>query len=202
MFLLKTVKKLRVQIALHYFLASTLILLLMGLILYYSISSLVLNEADSKTKAAVSKSGMYIELYIDRLKAVSSILAENPQLSTYVVHDLNRNPALPFEDGDFDAVICTVSVQYLIQPVEVFAEVNRILKPGGVFVLTFSNRCFPNKAVSVWLSTTDQQHIELVTQYFEESGNWRGMNSAQKFAKPPEKGDPLYAVWALKMSDG
>lgn len=83
MFLLKIVKKLRVQIALHYFLASTLILLLMGLILYYSISSLVLNEAASKTKAAVSKSGMYIELYIDRLKAVSSILAENPQLIDY-----------------------------------------------------------------------------------------------------------------------
>ncbi|MGG3924456.1 sensor histidine kinase [Metabacillus fastidiosus] len=81
--MLKIVKKLRVQIALHYFLASTLILLLMGLILYYSISSLVLNEAASKTKAAVSKSGMYIELYIDRLKAVSSILAENPQLIDY-----------------------------------------------------------------------------------------------------------------------
>lgn len=125
-------------------------------------------------------------------------MAENPQLDKHVVHNLNINPILPFEDSVFDAVICTVSVQYMTRPIEIFTDVNRTLKPGGVFVLTFSNRCFPTKAVAVWLSTTDQQHIALVTQYFEESGNWRGIRSAQKIASPPQKGDPLYAVWAIR----
>jgi Methyltransferase domain len=126
-------------------------------------------------------------------------MAENPQLDKHVVHNLNLNPTLPFEDNVFDAVICTVSVQYMTRPVEIFTDVNRVLKPGGVFVLTFSNRCFPNKAVAVWLSTSDQQHIQLVTQYFEESGNWRGINSANYIANPPQRGDPLYGVWGMKM---
>jgi hypothetical protein len=128
-------------------------------------------------------------------------MAENPQLGKHVVHDLNANPVLPFETSIFDAVICSVSVQYMTRPVEIFSDVNRVLKPGGVFVLTFSNRCFPTKAVAVWLSATDQQHISLVTQYFEESGNWRGIRSAQYVAKPPQRGDPLFAVWGLKMDD-
>lgn len=126
-------------------------------------------------------------------------MAENPQLDKHVVHDLNVNPILPFEDSVFDAAICTVSVQYMTRPVDIFMDVNRVLKPGGVFVLTFSNRCFPTKAVAIWLSTTDQQHLSLVTQYFEESGNWRGINSAQNI---PQRGDPLYAVWGMKMDGG
>ena len=109
---------------------------------------------------------------------------------------------LSYASGSFDCVVATFLFCSVPDPGLGLAEARRVLKPGGVFVLTFSNRCFPNKAVSVWLSTTDQQHIELVTQYFEESGNWRGINSAQKFAKPPEKGgDPLYAVWAIKTGD-
>jgi SAM-dependent methyltransferase len=129
-------------------------------------------------------------------------MAENPQLQKYVVHDLNLDPTIPFEDNVFDAVTCTVSVQYMIRPIEVFQEVNRVLKPGGVFILSFSNRCFPNKAVSVWLSTTDRQHVALVTQYFEASGNWRAINSTSKLAAPPQQGDPLYAVWGMKMDEG
>lgn len=126
-------------------------------------------------------------------------MTDNPQLDKHVVHNLNLDPVLPFEDDVFDAVICTVSVQYLTQPVEVFQEVNRVLKPGGVFVVSFSNRCFPNKAVAVWLATTDNQHLALVTQYFEESGGWRGINASAKRPSVPGTHDPLFAVSALKI---
>ena len=72
-------------------------------------------------------------------------MQDNPDLNDYVVHDVNRNPALPFDDDTFDAAVITVSAQYLIKPVETFAHVNRVLKPGGNFIVTFSNRMFPHQ---------------------------------------------------------
>ena len=74
-------------------------------------------------------------------------MAANPQLDDWVVHDLNREPRLPFPDASFGAVACAVSVQYLVHPIEVFGDVLRVLVPGGPLVVSFSNRCFPTKAV-------------------------------------------------------
>ena len=69
-------------------------------------------------------------------------------------------------------MVCCVSVDYLIHPVEVFAEVARTLRPGGAFVCTFSNRCFPTRAVRGWLMATDEQRCAIVTEYFRRSGRW------------------------------
>jgi SAM-dependent methyltransferase len=125
-------------------------------------------------------------------------MADNPQLDRYVVHNLNENPALPFEDGDFDAAFCTVSVQYLTQPIDVFSQVRRVLKPGGIFIVSFSNRCFPTKGVAVWQSLNDRGHLALVTRYFEESGGWRDITAWQKPGGGWRGGDPLYIVHGRK----
>ena len=77
-------------------------------------------------------------------------LQANPMADQVVVRDLNVDPTLPFDDASFDAVLCCVSIDYLIHPVEVLREAARVLRPGGVVVLTFSNRCFPTKAVRGW----------------------------------------------------
>jgi len=127
-------------------------------------------------------------------------MSDNDQLDKYVVHNLNQNPNLPYESGLFDAVTCTVSVQYLTNPIAVFAEVHRVLKPNGQFIVSFSNRCFPNKAVAIWLSSTDEQHIALVGQFFQMSGKWAEL-TAQKTNPAegyPAHADPLYVVWAKK----
>ena len=97
-------------------------------------------------------------------------MADNPQLSSFVVHDLNREPRLPFDDASFDAVVCAVSVQYLIRPVEVFTDVRRVLRAGGPVVVSFSNRCFPTKAVAIWLANDGAGHRRLVRGYLERSG--------------------------------
>ena len=78
-------------------------------------------------------------------------LAANPHAADWIVSDLNDQPTLPFDDDSFDDAVCCVSVDYLIRPIEVFAEVGRVLRPGGRFVVTFSNRCFPTKAIRGWL---------------------------------------------------
>ena len=78
-------------------------------------------------------------------------LAANEALTSYVVQDLNENPSLQFEDDSFDVICNVVSVDYLTQPLDIFREVYRILRPGGVALMSFSNRCFPTKAVAMWL---------------------------------------------------
>lgn len=126
-------------------------------------------------------------------------MRDNPQLTQFVVHDLNAQPRLPFADGAFDAAVCCVSVQYLQHPIEVFDEVRRVVRPGAPFIVTFSNRCFPSKAVNVWLQTDDAGHVQLVSAYFEVSPGWRHI-TAQDCSPPGYRlglGDPLYAVWAF-----
>jgi SAM-dependent methyltransferase len=125
-------------------------------------------------------------------------MADNPQLTGAVVHDLNQSPALPFADAVFDTVICTVSVQYLVRPVEVFSEVRRVLKPGGVFVVSFSNRCFPDKAVWVWLFTDDEKHQALVSDYFRRAGFVKIAARAYEHASS----DPLFVVKGHKPRRG
>jgi SAM-dependent methyltransferase len=122
-------------------------------------------------------------------------LAGNPAATAYVVHDLNTTPELPFDDRRFDAATCCVSVDYLVKPVEVFAEVRRVLVPGGILVCTFSNRCFATKAVRGWLASDDAGHCRIVGEYFRQSGGWSEPQVA--LCTPPgTPGDPLYAVWA------
>lgn len=127
-------------------------------------------------------------------------MADNSQIRQAIVHDVNREPVLPFADDAFDAVVCAVSVQYLTQPAEVFREVRRILRPGAPFIVSFSNRCFPQKAVALWLAANDQQHVAIVAAYFRASeGGGSGWSDFSVHSHEPVGGDPLYAVWATKV---
>lgn len=124
-------------------------------------------------------------------------LAANPQAAETVVHDLNADPRLPFADATFDSAVCCVSVDYLVRPIEVFREVSRVLRPDGVFVCTFSNRCFPTKAIRGWLSATDREHCDIVCEYFRQSGGWDEPISELR-TTAQEWGDPLYGVWSRR----
>jgi SAM-dependent methyltransferase len=86
-------------------------------------------------------------------------------------------------------------VQYLTQPVAVFAAVNRVLRPGGIFVVSFSNRCFPTKAIAAWLAMHDRQHVALVVRYFELAGGWHNLNT---YFITPGTHDPLFIIQGLK----
>ena len=91
---------------------------------------------------------------------------------------------------------CCVSVDYLVRPVEVFADVARVLRPGGQFVVTFSNRCFPSKAIKGWLANDDMGRLAIVRAYFEGSGAFEAPTMAR--CNPGAPGDPLYAAWATR----
>ena len=135
-------------------------------------------------------------------------LRRNKALSEFVVHDLNRDPRLPFPERTFHGVINTVSVDYMTRPVEVFKEVGRILKPGGLFLVVFSNRMFPEKAVKLWRQSNEEERIMLVEDFFREAGSFEKTTLFVSKGKPRPKddkyaqhgipSDPIYAVYAEK----
>ena len=120
-------------------------------------------------------------------------LAANPRLARWFVRDLNADPALPLESGSFDGACLCVSVQYLQRPVQVFREVARVLRPGAPFVVSFSNRCFPTKAVAIWQSMTGPDQQRLVSAYMREAG----FASITGQAAAPPYGDPLWTVTGI-----
>ncbi len=124
-------------------------------------------------------------------------MVENPQVDAAVIHDLNANPALPFADAAFDAVFVTVSVQYMTRPVEVFAEVRRVLRPGASFHVIYSNRMFPTKAVAIWQIMDDRQRGELVSSYFRSSGQWGDLGTTSR-GRAGSYSDPVFVVSARK----
>lgn len=134
-------------------------------------------------------------------------LKRNSILTDYTVRDLNEEPKLPYPDNTFDVVTNAVSIDYLVKPLEIMDEVLRVLKPGGLAIMSFSNRCFPTKAVSIWTSTGDLDHIYIVGSYF----HYAGKGSSARFEPPAakeitkkgllgSKGDPMYVVYARKQN--
>jgi SAM-dependent methyltransferase len=133
-------------------------------------------------------------------------LAKNTRLDSYFVQNLNQNPKLPLKDVDFDAVLITVSVQYLQYPEAVFAEIYRVLKPGGIAIVSFSNRMFFQKAIAIWRDNSEAGRVELVKKYFEAVP---GFSTPEVVTHQPPipsflqllgmaGSDPFYAVMAIK----
>lgn len=120
-------------------------------------------------------------------------LSRNPRLSEHVVHDLNADPTLPWQDASFDAVLNAVSIQYLVRPVEVFAEVARVLRPGGVSIVAMSHRCFPTKAIRAFHVMARDERLALVARYHELAG---GFEAIESLDRSPPAADPLWIVTA------
>jgi hypothetical protein len=138
-----------------------------------------------------------------------SELRENNSLTERVVHDINRDPRLPFGDGEFDAVLNTVSVDYMTRPFEIFAEAGRVLAPGGLLLVIFSNRMFRAKAIRLWRRSSEQERVLIVEDYFRESGAFKPPRLFAYQGRPRPRddkygglglpSDPVYALYAEKL---
>lgn len=125
-------------------------------------------------------------------------LKANGQLTRYYVTDLNQNPSLSMlQENEFDTITNAVSVDYLNKPLKVFAEMYRVLKPGGTAIMSFSNRCFPTKVINIWLRTDDTEHVQIVANYFHFSG----FSDIKAYdISPGRNSDPMYVVLGKKPS--
>lgn len=138
-------------------------------------------------------------------------LARNPLVTESVVQDLNRDTDLEFPDSTFDVVLNVLSVDYLTRPLAVFREVNRVLRPGGLFLVVFSNRIIPEKAVKIWRQSSESVRVDLVNLYFDRAGGFDEAASFASIGMPRPKSDrsagrslpsdPVYAVYADKLSE-
>ena len=135
-------------------------------------------------------------------------LRENKNLSRYILHDLNTDSKLPFDDNYFDVVVNSLSVDYMTKPLEIFQEAGRVLKPGGLFLVIFSNRMFPAKAVKVWKDSSESERVILVEEFFQGSGTFekpvkfisKGKDRPKddKYYELCQLSDPVYALYAEK----
>ncbi len=121
-------------------------------------------------------------------------LAANPKLSDWLVHDVNREPELPYGDESFDAVLNAVSVQYLVRPDRVFSSLHRVLRPGGISIVAMSHRCFPTKAIRAFQQGSPSERLALVSQYHEAAG----FEAISHFDRSPDRADPLWIVMARR----
>ena len=134
-------------------------------------------------------------------------LARNPRLDEYFVQNLNQDLQVPLDDQSLDAVLNTVSVQYLQYPEAIFAEVYRILKPNGIAIFSFSNRMFYHKAIEAWRDGSEEDRVELVKGYFQSVAGFSEPEFIVHLSQVPDflrmigvpGGDPFYAVIARKI---
>ncbi|MDO9425503.1 MAG: methyltransferase domain-containing protein [Methylobacterium sp.] len=119
-------------------------------------------------------------------------LIANARLTQHFVQDLNADPILPLNDTSIDAALICVGVQYLQNPVAVLRQVARVLVPGAPVIITFSNRCFPTKAVAIWQALGGDDHARLIALYLQHAG----FSAIEARVLLPEGGltDPLRAV--------
>jgi len=127
-------------------------------------------------------------------------MEDNPALDEVVVHNVNLNPRLPFAGESFDGAVMTVSVQYLTRPIELFADVGRVLKPRAPFIVTFSNRMFPTKAVALWRGANEDQRVIVVMKYFAESGAFENIELFDRSAPTDPPSDPIWAVAGFRIA--
>ena len=127
-------------------------------------------------------------------------MEDNPALDEIVVHNVNVNPRLPFDEGSFDGAVMTVSVQYVTRPAELFADVGRALKPHAPFVVTFSNRMFPTKAVALWHGANQHQRVAVVREYFAGSAAFEKIETIDRSAPTDPPSDPVWAVAGYRIA--
>jgi SAM-dependent methyltransferase len=133
-------------------------------------------------------------------------LARNPRLDRYFVQNLNENLQLPFGNREFDAVLIAVSVQYLQYPEAIFAEIHRVLKPGGIVIISFSNRMFYQKAIQAWRDGSEASRLNLVGRYLQAVPGFSKPEAIVNQSQTPNflsllgmgGSDPFYAVIAYR----
>lgn len=106
------------------------------------------------------------------LSPVSDHLEESESFSIRFLHDFETDSKLPFDDGVFDAALFNFHIGKLTRPIEFFREVARVLKPEGVFLVTFIHPHYSKQFTRMWAMGDGQDHVVQSESFFEYSGDF------------------------------
>lgn len=104
---------------------------------------------------------------------------------------------LPFGDDAFDDVLCSGGVGAFTRPRDTFAEVARVLRPGGHLVCTFASAIHVPGEIRGWVATDDAGRVRIVRSYFALASAF-GPAESDLRTSLTGSGDRLWAVWAAK----
>lgn len=121
-------------------------------------------------------------------------LQANPQLTDFVVHNLNEHPQLPYDDASFDRILIAVSVQYLTRPAAVMTSARRALRRDGAICIAMSHRLFPSKAILAFHELPPVARVQLAGRYLEAAG----FSDIEFIDRSPPDADPLWLVTARR----
>jgi len=85
----------------------------------------------------------------------------------------NSNIQIPYDDEFFDAVIATEILEHLISPLEMIGEAARILKRGGLFVITTPNVSHIGAVIKLFMGRSNYERLDRSPMYLQDD-NWRG----------------------------
>ena len=97
-------------------------------------------------------------------------LEANPHLNQHWVQNLNSNQKLPIESNLVDAALIVAGWQYLQYPEAISSELLRIASPGGIIIVSFSNRMFSTKAPRAWLNANDSERLFGISKILNSEG--------------------------------
>ena len=118
------------------------------------------------------RDGYWSKRLIDKGYSVSALDLE-PKYKPALKHNIESG--LPFNDQSFDLVWCTEVIEHLYKPRYLLKEIERVLKPKGMAVLTTPNSGWWLYAiVSLWGWTPKKLQNPDHKQFFKEK-DLRGM---------------------------
>lgn len=148
------------------------------------------------------------EYYVIGLGLNAEEMKNNKTLNEFIVHDLNKNPCLPFEKEEFDIIICDLGIEYVTKPFKLISEIKRVLKTKGIVTFSFSNRYFPPKVIKLWIDLHEFERLGYVLELLLRNGGFQNFKtfSYRGYDRPKDDkyfgytflSDPLYIVCASK----
>lgn len=108
-------------------------------------------------------------------------------------------------EGIYDAAICTLSMEYMTEPIETLKRIAEHLQPGSPIVIGFTNHFDEKLAIDGWIDMHDFERMGLVLEYLRQAGlddaaktysmrnDWRPKDDPL-FLETRGVSDPVYVV--------
>eukprot|EP00640_Fibrocapsa_japonica_P000093 CAMPEP_0113938004 /NCGR_PEP_ID=MMETSP1339-20121228/4449_1 /TAXON_ID=94617 /ORGANISM="Fibrocapsa japonica" /LENGTH=546 /DNA_ID=CAMNT_0000940931 /DNA_START=71 /DNA_END=1711 /DNA_ORIENTATION=+ /assembly_acc=CAM_ASM_000762 len=110
---------------------------------------------------------------------------KNEMLTERVAQDLNQDVTLPFEDDSFDHIVIANTIEFMVKPKELYREMQRVLRPGGLLNVAFTHgsflKAYEPKKINLWKQMNDAQHMWILASFmkFSSARGWRNMKGYQ-----------------------